>query len=255
MSANIIQVPYPVVTAVGGPGGISSDLWYDASQETGFSDNEEMDDVTDFSGNGRHGVGVIGNVLKPKWMATGGPNSQPAFRMSDISTTEGGHLTLPDFLAPFSEGHAFAVVLLDIEPSINARAGPVFGDWGNNLGGEYYGFPADSGNYDGFGSTTLKTTGVQATARTNWLVYENRTASGAWSRHINGATSGDDFFSTATNTVAFGATPKIGRRTVGGVRSLYGLIAEVLFYSRVLDTGEATAIYGYLEDKYAITLP
>lgn len=238
-----------------GPLGVPGlQLWYDAPQETGFSNDEEMDTVTDFSGNGRHGTGVIGNVLKPKWMATGGPNSMPVFRMADIGSLEGGRFDVPDFLTSYTAGHAFVVVKLDQEPDVNSRAGPCLGDWGSSALGEFYGLPSGSANFDGFGSTTRHATGAQDTARTNWLVYENRTASAAWSRRINGATAANDLFSTGTNTVGWSTIPKVGGRSIGGVTQLYGLIAEVVFFSRVLDAGEITTIYSYFNDKYGFSL-
>lgn len=239
-----------------GPSGISDlQLWYDALQETGFSDDDEISTVQDWSGNNRDGTGVVGNVLKPTYRATDGPNGTPCFRMSEIGALEGGYFSVPDFLTSYTEGHAFVVVKLDQEPDVNSRAGPPLGDWGSNAVGEFYGFPADAGNYDGFGSSVRHTTGVQATARTNWLVYENRTASAVWSRRINGATTGNDLFSTGTNTVGWNTIAKVGARTSSGQALLYGLIAEVVFYNRVLDAGEITAIYDYLEAKYGITLP
>jgi hypothetical protein len=233
----------------GGPDDIPDiEWWMDASQETGFSNGDEMSTVQDWSGNARHGTGEINNVKKPTYRATDGPNSLPAIRFQNNATFEGGNFLLPNFLTAFTVGHAFAVVKLDIEPGITSRAGPIFGDWGTGAG-EVYPSVADNIIRNSFGSNATKTTGDPA-ALTNWHVYEVRSGSGHWSDYHNRT----QLFTTATNTVAWGTAPRLGQRRQIGTSTLYGMMAEVLFYSRILDTDEVDTIYEAWNDKYGFAL-
>lgn len=209
-----------------------------------------MNTAQDWSGNNRDVTGVVGNTLKPTYRSTDGPNSQPAFRLFSNATTEGGYFTVPDFLTSYTAGHYLAVVKLDIEPSIISRCAPPLGDWGSDTTGDLYHFPTDNKIYDAWGSTVRKASSSVSPTLTNWLVYEVRSASGAWSNHFDGV----QLFSTGTNTVGWSTVPKVGATTTNANR-LWGMIAEIVFYNRVLNGGEITTIYDYFETKYGITLP
>lgn len=251
----MVPVKRSAVGAIGPIGVPDLEFWLDATQETGYITEDEISTGLDWSGNARNVTGVVHNTLKPTYRATDGPNGLPCFRMSLTVTAQGGYFQLPDFFTGITAGHALSIVRLDVEPSLNARAAPPLGDWGSSFLGEFYTFPADNGIYDGFGSTVRKTTGNPDADLTAWHVYEERTVAGAWSRRINGATSGNDFFSTATNTVGWSGNAKIGGRISSDTAMLYGLIAEVIFFSRVLDPLEMQAIYDYIEDKTNILMP
>jgi hypothetical protein len=232
------------------PLGISDlQLWIDASQETGFSNGDEVTTAQDWSGNNRDATGLVNSVLLPTYRATDGPNSLPAFRCQNISTLQGGSFTLPNFLSG-SAGHHFTVVKLDIEPILDARSGPPLGDWGTASSPGVYANSSDGIIYSQWGSTIRRAT-ANPPALTNWHVYEERTAANDWSNWFDGTM----LFQTFTNTVAWGVGPEIGRCNLGGVQTLYGMIAEVIFYNRVLTGGEVTAVYDYLNTKYAFSLP
>lgn len=251
MSTNIIRVPYPAAVG-GGPGGVTGvQLWIDASQETGFSNGDEVSIAQDWSGNNRDATGVVNNILLPTYRASDGPNGTPAFRCQNNATTQGGAFNLPDFLTG-SAGQHFSVVKLDIIPPNDPRAGPPLGDWGTAPQENLYPNDGDGIIYSKFGSTVRHGTGVPpAGVLTSWHVYEERSAANDWSNWFNGVM----LFQTFTNTVAWGGAPKMGRGTVGGTSTLYGMIAEVIFYNRILTGGEVADIYDYLETKYLITLP
>lgn len=227
-------------------------LWLDATQETGFSNGDEVFTAQDWSGNNRDATGVIGNVLRPTYRATDGPNSLPAFRLQNDATQEGGGFDLPNFLTSYTEGHHFTVVKCDLDPnSINSRSGPVLGDWGTALLGEFFGFPADGKIYSFFGSNTRHTTVDPAAALNVWGVYEERSAANAWSNWWNGV----QLDAKVVNTVAWGTTPKIGYRITSGTATLYGMFQQSLFFSRVLNAGEITTVYDYIEGVTTISLP
>lgn len=252
MSSSVIRVPYPAAAGGTGPGGFIEglQLWIDADQETGFSDGDQVTTAQDWSGNGRHATGVVDDTLKPTYRATDGPDGLPAFRLQSNATEQGGYFTLPDFLSG-SAGHAFAIVKLDIIPDSNSRAGPPLGDWGTANLPEFYTLPSGGKIWSEFGSTVRHETVDPIATLTNWHVLEHRTAVGAWSLWIDGV----EEFSTGTNAVAWGNAPKIGRHGIGGITTLFGMIAESFFYNRTLDAGEIAGRYAYLNDKYAFSLP
>lgn len=246
--------PYSFGVAGGGDTGpeliTGLQLWLNANAITA-SDGDQITTWADDSGNGRDATGQVVNTIKPTYRATDGPNSKPCVRMVSFATGQGGYFTLPDFLTALAatSGHYFAVVKIDNDPpSNNNEAAPPLGDWGTSTD-EYYNFPSDSGIYDGWGSSVRKTTGNPTPALTSWLLYEVRTASGAWSSHIDGT----QHFTTATNTVAWSAAPKIGRSTSSN-KFMHGMIAEICFYNAIIAGGDLTAIKSYLATKYALTL-
>lgn len=233
-----------------GPSGISDlQLWIDADQETGFSNGDQVSTAQDWSGNNRDATGAIDNTLLPTYRATDGPNSLPAFRCQNNVGTQGGYFTLPNFLSG-SAGHHFAVVKLDVEVPTTSRAGPPLGDWGTASNVSVY------PNTDGvirstWGSTVRHITVDPSDSLIVWHVYEERTDSNDWSNWLNGVMLDQKL----TNTVAWGTGPKIGRHTLGGTATLYGMIAEIIFYNRALTSGEITTIYTYLNNKYGFSLP
>jgi len=252
--------PYVFAAAGGGGGPQPSDLSglevrLKASAVTGLSDNDQIPTSwVDSSGNSRDFTSTTLGTVKPRWRSSLGPNSQPTVRLFD----QGYFQRSATFLSGFTAGEMFAVVKIDNDPpATNAKSAPPLGNWGSSFD-EYYPFPTDSTIYDGFGSSARKTTTNPTTALTNWLVYNVRSASGNWTRSINAATSGNDYFNTGTNTVAWGGTGTIliGGSTSGS-KTMEGFISDVIMYSRVLDdaTERKAVVHQYLNDTYGFSLP
>lgn len=248
-------------TVPGDPGGtlptsISNlQLWLKANntQFNGVADDTEISgDWNDSSGNSRNVTAVAAGIPStfPKFKQTGGPNSYPAIRMvTAVGSRPGGWFTVPNFLTGYTSGNIFCVVKLDADPpsSTNANA-PPHGDWGT-AGDDYYPFTNDGNIYDGFGSNARKNS-IAAGSLAQWRVYECRTASGAWSNHLDGT----QLHSTGSNTVAFGTAAFIGHTAINS-KYLEGLIAEIIFYSVVLSSGDRFSLHGYLNSKYGFSLP
>lgn len=232
------------------------ELWLNANTITGLNDGDEITTWDDDSGNGRHATGSVGGgAIKPRYRPTAGPNTMPAVQISDEATPTSSFFSLADnSFSGLTEGHIFVVVKIDQDPpDSNLEAGPPT-SFGQNKT-DLYPFVTDSKVYDGFASTVRKDAIDISTSLATWHVYEARSASGAWSLRVNGATSGGDFFSTATNTVGYASTNLRVGSQVTTVNTLNGHIAEIILYGRVLGAGEITDIYDYLEAKYAITMP
>lgn len=219
------------------------EFWADASQESGFSNGDQMNAVQDWSGNNRDGTGVARGGIKPTFRTTDGPTAGAAFRFGQNSA-DGGHFSLPDFLTGFSAGHGFAVIKWD---SATGESSPPFSTWGS-AGDGYYIFEPNDHIYDPFATSVRKDDITPNTAINLWHLYECRSAAGAWSLWQNGV----QLHSTGTNTVAFSSAPLIGG-TAG--RPCIGLSRTMFFYSRILNAGEITSIYDWVEFIDGITLP
>lgn len=243
-----------------GPNTLSNlELWLDAYQISGLADGAQISTWLDSSGNGRDATGLVGTYpTKPKYRASLGPNSQPTVEMSAATDTTGPWFSLPNFLTGFTAGDIFAVVKINGDPpnTLAARCAPPYGDFGS-AGDEYFpnhtlGGATAGVIFDAFGSTVRKQTVNPTPALTSWRLYESRSASGAWSNHLDGV----QLFSTATNTVGWSTTPFIGHSTTNN-KHLNGFISEIILYSRILnDTTERKAvIHAYLNTKYGLSLP
>lgn len=252
--------PY-VHTVAGGadPLGLADlELWLKMSTLSGLSNDDQITTWSDSSGNGRNatGTGTVGGV-KPVYKTTGGPTGGPSVRLSLDDGSELRFFTLPNFLTSFTAGEIFIVCIAKADPGDGASSanGPPVGDWGSSVTGALYPFWSDSKIYEEFGTTVRKTALDPVTSLATWLCYNIRSAAGDFTYSINGATSTNDFFTTATNTVGWGTAPKVGAEAIG--KYLHGSIVEVIFYSRILDdaTERKPVIHQHLNDEHGFSLP
>lgn len=96
--------------------------------------------------------------------------------------------------------------------------------------------------YENFGSTARKTTtNPTQSFATKYVIYNVRSAAGAWSNHVDGVLN----FSTATNTVGWNNQPFFGYDNDGNA-ALYELVAGE-FFSEVLSTPDRAIAYAWLE--------
>lgn len=165
---------------------------------------------------------------------------------------DGGHFTLTNWINPagFTAGNVFCIIKCVNDPPPAAdQAAPACGGWGSVDDG-YYPY-TDSKIYDDFGTNARKDAIVTGGGLTSWHVLEIRSASAAWSLHLNGTQK----HSTGTNTVAWGTSPFLGR-SAGSTKFMKGWIAEIIFYSSVLSSSDRwNTVHTYLNNKYAFSLP
>lgn len=247
-----------MVSAAGGgdpdaPGTLSNlEFWVRGSSLSALNADDEIATWNDESGNGHNVTGVVSTTKKPTYRPTDGPSSTPAVRMCTTAGV-GGYFTLPNFLnGVFGTGNGFVVARLENDPpGAFSKCGPPMGDWGS-AGDDYYPFSSDGIIYDGWGSNVRKTTVNPTDSLASWHVYEVRSASGAWSNHLNGT----QLSTTASNSVAWNTAPYLGF-SFTNTKHMEGWIAEVIFYSRILDetTERKAVIHQYLNDKYGFALP
>jgi hypothetical protein len=151
-------------------------------------------------------------------------------------------------LAGAAAGTLLVVHKIDADPpTANERAGAPLRSWGSDSAGDHWPF-TDGTIYAGWGSTVRKTIGNPAATMTSFRIYAIVTAASDFRFYIDG---GAAFFSTATNTVGWGASPNLGGTVAGGL--LDGDIAEIVAYDSALSLTDINQVGGYLSTKYAVT--
>lgn len=144
-----------------------------------------------------------------------------------------------------SSASIFRVTKAVSDPGATNVGGPTFfGTAGSNNHETF----TDGSIYNGDLSSARKTVGNPSTTLAQWNIIGITSAASDYKYYINGV----QFFSTATNTVAFSTTPVIGRG--GGVNADWdGYIAEFILVSNVPSSGDREKIEGYLAHKWGIT--
>jgi hypothetical protein len=246
MSTVIFINPF-LTDAAGGAPDPDLALWLAAWKETGFSNNDAMGTLTDFSGNARHFTQATGGN-KPLYK-TGVLNSQPGFYFDGTD----------DWVecSAFMSGDAEAFFVLKTDDNTGARGLYKFNGGTDADHCTFFGTIYSSlGSASRFSYTpsvgTIVTSGfvhqIQAKAGTNnWIIYENgnnakstQSPTQQWSGgsspvHLIGASS------TAAN---------------GSTRSNYfkGHVLEVRIYSSPRSTAQRNAILAEFTTLYGLSL-
>jgi trimeric autotransporter adhesin len=235
------------------PTGDPSDLagllrWWDAGTGVTLSTSpaDRVDQWDDQSGNAGHMTPISFNNTRPTWH-TNQINGLPALR---FLRSDQRRLTFAN-LGSQTAAEAFIVVKVDLDPPTDASASALWDIQAQVGSGADTHYPfTDSNVYDTFGTTARKSTGNPATNLAGWHLYNVRTASGAWSSHINGT----QHFTTATNTVGFGTAAHYLGQSKNGNYWLSGYVAELFIYNRVLGASERDDVHTYLAGKYGLTI-
>jgi len=192
---------------------------------------------TDLSGNGRD-YSPTGNAPSPD----GSVGGQPAVKFTPSNTE---FLVGPSF-SSLTAGDVFIVTQLNYDPAANTLW-TGFWRFGSSATTDNIPWIAPGVLYDGFGSTARKTTGNPVASMASPNVYEVRSASGAWSNHVNGS----QVYTTSTNGVGWHTSSELGS---SGSNLLYGAIAEVIMYDHVLDAQSRQNVMQYIGAKYGIAV-
>jgi len=227
----------------GGGGGFSPTdipglkLWLKADSLS-LSDGDPVGTWSDSSGNGNDGTQSTGSN-KPTYK-TAIQNGKPIIRFNSAFLN---YLTFPDFLSAMTAGQVFIVVKANADNHANGLWD--MGDPTNGNTGSWY--PWDDGTiYEGWGTSSRKTTGNPTTALDAFVLYSVASASGNFTTYINGV----QFYTTGTNTTSWPTAPILGRNS----ESTYfpGDIGEVIIYNSVLSTANRQSVETYLNGRWAI---
>lgn len=193
----------------------------------------------DQSGQGNNGTPTGSPVLSANAI-----NGLPAMQLVQASSQA---FTLPDSFTALTQAELFVII-----KSPNPSTSPSFHNMHNDSASLAV-FPFSDGNiYDSWGSNLRKATGAPVQSITSQLVlYNVRSAAGAWSSYINGQQQ----FTTASNTVAFNNAPAVGRSTAGATtRYFEGLIARYMVFKNVQTSTVRAQIHQYLRLRYGLTI-
>jgi len=171
----------------------------------------------------------------------------PAVNFGTI--TANSYFDFPNVFSGWTAGEIYVVMKLDADPPATANTGiwTMQSDVANGMHVPY----SDGVIYDGWGSTTRKTTINPSVTFTNWGWYNVYSAASAWGNRQNGKT----IYTTASNTTGWAPTwYYFGRsRNSGGSNYyLYGYVAEILLYSAKLTDDQRAQTEAYIEQKYGI---
>jgi hypothetical protein len=222
------------------PAKLSLALWLRADIGTGAS-------WTDLSGAGRT-------------PAQGTPSAQPTFRAAGHARGINGQPVVDwdgtsdymDFGASaFSALSGGAEVFLigrrDADPPPTDATSPIWVMGSSGDGSSLV--PYSDGNvYEDFGSTTRKSAGNPAASLASPFSYNVVSIAGEFTVRVNGT----QLYTTATNTVGWSATPRLGRTLVASW-FFAGVTAEVVMTVGKMSATDRTELRTYFHGRYAVS--
>lgn len=241
--------PTPTVTPTATPTyPFSSGLaaWYKADAIAGLSDGDAVSSWVDSSGNGNTATQAT-PANQPTWK-TSIVNGKPVVR---FMASGADYLNLPNFMSAFTAGEVFIVLKPTADPN---GTNTYTGIWNFNNPTQYpshYTWSANGFIYEGFGTTVRKTVGDPSKTTKAWRLYNVASAAGDYTVRYDS----DPLYHTATNTVYFPTTPRLGG-ALGTTDHIWvnlyldGDIAEVLIFNTTLSSGSRSAVESYLCTKY-----
>jgi hypothetical protein len=213
-------------------------MWLDATT-LGLADGAAVATWTDSSGNSRPGTGVNSPTYQ-----TNEINGLGVIRFDAASQQ---YFTLPNFLnGVFTEGEIFVVIKAAADPPAANRS---LWALGNTTSQSLY--PNTLGQItDSFGHTAVLSANP-GPAITSWRLYNFNAGPAGREMFLDGASLTSN--ATASGT-AWTTSPRIGSRN-GSALYFDGDMAEIILYSRVLNSTERDGIEAYIAAKYALTIP
>lgn len=226
----------------GGSGGGATFIQYDATQEIAYTNGQSIPQLLDFSGGARHTTGRGGAGTLPTWESAGFGVGKPAIRFAGNSW-----FSLPSVSA-LTEGEQFVVIKVDSDPAASAALS-ISWRFGPNPTSCY---PYTDGHiYDEFGNTVQRDCGNPGPVLTTARLYNSISTPTEWTANLDTT----QIFTTATNTVAWNATPLLGGEVTGGFIHLgiAGYIAEYRLYPTKRTSPQRAFIEAELKVKHGLT--
>lgn len=227
--------------------------FFDAN-EMSYADGATVTALTDISGLGNHATQATSGNRGVYKMAISGFNGNPVVQF----TAANSHFyTLPDILSSFTEGEVFIVLKLANDPPSGFGKDGLWQMDTDGLQASNVPYYSNGQVYDGWGSNSRKSTGKNPDTNLagGAFLYNISSKASEWTMRINGAGSGNNYYQTTSNTVAFPTAPKIGGAS-GGFGSTYldGWIAYIQIFNRVLTNSERDSKEAELGTRFGITI-
>lgn len=218
--------------------------WYDASQETGYSNGATLTGATDKSGNSRNMNVVTGTPT----FQTGVINGRPVYRFAS-----GQDLRRASFGLAGTQATVFVVHKSSTRPGMPLA----YGLGAANGGGFLIIDNAATVHWQVFGTSATASSSANSSPwfdDGNWNIGSFMMNSGTplsqfWKNGASDSTSATNFGNLATNTLYFAG----GNPFAGGF-SYVGDIAEVIIFSTALSDADRRAVENYLAQKYNIAV-
>ena len=225
----------PAVAGSFNPLSLGPTVWLKADLGTGQTvDGASVTTWSDQSGNSNNATGSG----TPPVYKTNVQNGLPVVRGSGLG---------PFFTLPSLASLTVATVVIVVRSIDNGVSTNKDGLWAIGTSANETLFPYVTNTiYDDFGTNSRKTTVSPPTSLGVFNVYEVQTAAGAWTSWLNGT----QLYTTASNTVAFSATPLLFKANSTG-NTFDGDLGELLLYPTALSTANRQAVEAYLKAKWA----
>lgn len=219
------------------------ELWMNPRSGVSASNGNPIDSWTDSSTNAYSVISA--GSSRPIYRSSGGANNQPYVEFDGSDDA----MSLPDNWATgFSVVHLFIVVKVDNDPPADqAQSGAMLRLSTSGSDSQHYPY-TDGHIYDNLGSNARKDLGNPTPSLAAWHVYEVLSKSGTWTAWINGTQQ----FTTGTNTTHFNSITRLG--VSAGLQHLDGNLAEIIVYSRDINSTEIATVKTYLNYWYGITI-
>ncbi len=228
---------YSLPVAIG-----NCELWLPGDR-IGVDPDSQISSWNDISGNARHASQPDANYLPTYRESRVGGLPAVEFR----GTVYKKFMNLPNFMTGFTAGEAFFVAQADAYPPAVADYLMSWGYEGNGTRIRADGQISDSFGTDGI----IHNSGTPVADLSQPFLYNPMSKAGNWRLRINGATQ----YNVNSNTVRWNTLPRIAHDGIGlglGDTGFQGAIAEIVFFSRELNSRERAMMNRYFREKYAI---
>jgi hypothetical protein len=214
--------------------------WWDASNLDSITESAgAVSQIDDLSGNGNHAE--HDTAANQPTTGTRTVNSRNVLDCDGTSDM----LRLPDLMSGATAGTAFVVAQVEQDPPASGlgKTGSPFADFGRDANSDHFPW-SDSIIYHDFGSSARKTAGdPSGSMATNPRLVSIVSASSDWRMYVDGTL----LHSTGTNTVAWGANPRLFSN---GSYFLWGRWCEAFVYTSALSDTNREAAQAYLKAKW-----
>lgn len=155
--------------------------------------------LEDKSGNGRHWTQATASYRPTRQVAV--QNGKDVIRLDGVNDTMGR----AGFMTGATAGTFLFVLKLVADPPVTVGLGAPFSAWGGYGGTEHMPW-VDGDIYYNWGGNTRFNSGNPTQSMAAWRIFSITSAANSWILRIDGVT----FYTSSSNTVTWGAEPKIG---------------------------------------------
>jgi hypothetical protein len=217
--------------------GLRAWLRPEALDAAGLADGDFISTWPDHSGLGNSGTQT--GAARPVYK-TSQYNGRSVARLTPANNS---FFTLPDVISDATAAEVFVAVKINLDPPVSTSN---IGLWTFGSDTDPTCYPYTDGTiYDNFGTTLRKTTVNPTPSLAAMRVYNVVSKAGEWTSFLDGT----QLYTTATNTVGWTTTPRLGQSVD---RYLDGDIGEFILYAQKLDPDQHYNVNQYAYARWHI---